>query len=137
MLRSSERLNDAWWLRKQSELHDIAKVHHNAYVYDLDSLKSAAAQLLGLKSVKRVLYAVKANFNPAIIRTLAATGIDFDCVSPGEIEHVEAVLPDLDKDRILFTPNFAPRAEYEWAIGRGLTVTLDNLFPLQTWPELF
>ena len=80
MLRSAERLNDAWWLRKQSELHDIAKVHPNAYVYDLDSLKSAAAKLLALKSVKRVLYAVKANFNPAIIRTLAAAGINFDCV---------------------------------------------------------
>ena len=39
--------------------------------------------------------------------------------------------------RILFTPNFAPREEYEWALNKGLQVTLDNLYPLQAWPELF
>jgi diaminopimelate decarboxylase/aspartate kinase len=38
---------------------------------------------------------------------------------------------------VLFTPNFAPRAEYEWGLKKGLQVTLDNLYPLQAWPELF
>jgi diaminopimelate decarboxylase/aspartate kinase len=33
--------------------------------------------------------------------------------------------------------NFAPRSEYEWAIREGLSLTLDNLYPLQAWPELF
>ena len=29
------------------------------------------------------------------------------------------LFPDLDPARILFTPNFAPRAEYDWALGAG------------------
>jgi bifunctional diaminopimelate decarboxylase / aspartate kinase len=63
--------------------------------------------------------------------------VNFECVSPGEIEAVLRVLPDLDRSRILFTPNFAPRAEYEWALGQGVWVTLDNLYPLRAWGELF
>jgi diaminopimelate decarboxylase/aspartate kinase len=37
----------------------------------------------------------------------------------------------------LYTPNFAPREEYEWALSEGLQLTLDNLYPLQAWPEVF
>ena len=128
---------DTWWIRKRDKLLELAEQYPNAYVYDLESIRSAAAAMSSLRSVKRVLYAVKANFNPDVIKVLASVGIDFDCVSLGEIEHLNTVLPDLDKNRILFTPNFAPRDEYVWAIGRGITVTIDNLYPLQQWPELF
>jgi diaminopimelate decarboxylase/aspartate kinase len=38
---------------------------------------------------------------------------------------------------VLFTPNFAPRAEYEYALSKGVWVTLDNLYILQNWPEVF
>ena len=46
-------------------------------------------------------------------------------------------LPGIDRDRILFTPNFAPRSEYEWALEQGVHLTLDNLHALRHWPELF
>jgi diaminopimelate decarboxylase/aspartate kinase len=58
-------------------------------------------------------------------------------VSRGEVEHVIATLKGIDRKRILYTPNFAPRAEYEWAVEQGIWVTLDNLHPLKKWPELF
>jgi diaminopimelate decarboxylase/aspartate kinase len=64
-------------------------------------------------------------------------GLGFECVSRGEVEHVVATLKGIDRKRILYTPNFAPRAEYEWAVEQGIWVTLDNLHPLQKWPELF
>jgi diaminopimelate decarboxylase/aspartate kinase len=38
---------------------------------------------------------------------------------------------------MLFTPNFAPRSEYERALRAGVRTTLDSLHPLQHWPELF
>jgi diaminopimelate decarboxylase/aspartate kinase len=38
---------------------------------------------------------------------------------------------------VLFTPNFAPRAEYEYALAKGVNVTIDNLHCLRAWPELF
>jgi len=128
---------DAWWLAKRDELLRVADGHLNAYVYDLESIECAARQILSLGAVKRVLYAVKANFNADVIRTLAAAGIDFDCVSPGEVQRLREALPDRGVGRILFTPNFAPRSEYEWGLREGLRVTLDNLYPLKAWPELF
>ncbi len=128
---------DVWWLRKRPELLEIAKRHLNAYVYDLETIEAAARDIVALESVSRVLYAVKANFNADVIRALSGAGVDFDCVSPGEVERLREVLPDQGKGRILFTPNFAPREEYEWGIREGLRVTLDNLYPLKEWPELF
>jgi diaminopimelate decarboxylase/aspartate kinase len=80
-----------------------------------------------VRAVDRVLYAMKANPNPDILRLLAAEQVGFDCVSRGEIEHLLASVPGLDRGRILFTPNFAPREEYRWALEAGITVTLDNL----------
>ncbi len=128
---------DTWWMQKRDQLLKVADGQLNAYVYDRESVEQAAKSLLNLKSVERILYAVKANFNAELLRTLAAAGVDFECVSPGEVEWLEEIFPDLDLTRILFTPNFAPREEYEWGLKKGLQVTLDNLYPLQAWPELF
>lgn len=135
--RMQQEQETIWWLRKRDELMKVAGQHLNAYVYDLESIENAARDILSMRSVSRVLYAMKANFNADVLRTLARSGADFDCVSPGEVRHLREVLPDNAKDRILFTPNFAPRDEYEWGIKEGLRVTLDNLYPLKAWPELF
>jgi diaminopimelate decarboxylase/aspartate kinase len=129
--------SDAWWMQKRDKLFDVAAEHLNAYVYDSDSVREAVRELSGLESIDRILYAVKANFNADVIRIIDAEGADFECVSPGEVEWLQEVLPDIDLSRILFTPNFAPRVEYEWALEQGLLVTLDNLYPLQAWPEIF
>lgn len=131
------RKPDVWWMQKREQLLKLADDQLNAYVYDRDSVAAAAKSLLDLRNIDRILYAVKANFNPELLRTLAESGVDFECVSPGEVEWLESSIPDFDLRRILFTPNFAPREEYEWALNKGLQVTLDNLFPLQAWPELF
>ncbi len=131
------RAADTWWLQKREQLLQLASDELNAYVYDRESVEAAAKSLLNLKNVDRILYAVKANFNAELIRTMAATGVDFECVSPGEVEWLEEVIPGFDLSRVLFTPNFAPREEYEWSLAKGLQLTLDNLYPLQAWPELF
>lgn len=131
------RAADTWWMQKRKELLALAENEANAYVYNRDSVVEAATNLTRLKNVDRILYAVKANFNEDLLKAVDVCGVDFECVSPGEVEWVEKVIPDLNHERILFTPNFAPRAEYAWALERGLQVTLDNLFPLQAWPELF
>jgi diaminopimelate decarboxylase/aspartate kinase len=127
----------AWWVKKREQLLHIANAEINAYVYDGESIVFAAKSILELASVDRVLYAVKANFNADVLRLLADAGVDFDCVSPGEVRHLHAVVPEMRKDRILYTPNFAARDEYAWALDEGLQLTLDSMYPLQAWPELF
>lgn len=134
---ASVQARDAWWMLKKEQLLELAGQQLNAFVYDRDSVKAAARNLLDLKNVDRVLYAVKANFNPDLLRAMSEEGVDFECVSPGEVRWLEQHIPDFDLRRVLFTPNFAPREEYEWALQKGLQLTLDNLYPLQAWPELF
>jgi len=90
-----------------------------------------------LEAVDRLLYAMKANPNAEILRLLARAGVGFECVSRGEIEHLLASVPGIDRERILFTPNFAGRDEYRWALESGITLTLDNLYALRHWGELF
>lgn len=128
---------EPWWVRKRDQLLQIAEIHRNVFVYDQDSIKAAAQAVISMQSLSRVLYAMKANFNPEVLRTLSDAGVEFDCVSPGEVIHLREALADQGKDRILFTPNFAPREEYVWGLQEDLKVTLDNLYPLRAWPDLF
>lgn len=126
-----------WWHDRREDLLALAAEQTPLYVYDTESLDAAVTELGTLQSVERVYYAIKANPHPEILRRFEAAGLGFECVSPGEVDHVRALLPDLDTDRILFTPNFAGRAEYEHGFAQGVHVTVDNVYPLQAWPELF
>ena len=126
----------AWWVAKRDEVLAVAEEHDAAYVYDADTLEARANSAMSL-GADRVFYAIKANSNPGILRRFEALGLGFECVSPGELDHVRESLPKLDVDRILFTPNFAARHEYEKAFELGAHVTLDNLYPLEHWGESF
>ena len=126
-----------WWAGRRADLLAALAKRDSAYVYDLAQVESAAKSIAGLSSVGRALYALKANPHPDILRKVAAAGVGFDCVSLAEIERVLEVVPGIRPDRILFTPNFAPRAEYERALELGVHVTIDNLFVLQHWLEAF
>ena len=126
-----------WWQHRRDDLIRISRAEGCAYVYDRGSLEASARQLLGLGGVERIFYAVKANPHPEILKLYASMGLDFECVSQGECERVLEVVPGIDPSRILFTPNFAPRSEYEWALARGVHLTLDNIYALRQWPEVF
>jgi diaminopimelate decarboxylase/aspartate kinase len=126
-----------WWQDRRSELLALGREHGAAFVYDRETLKTRAQSLKALPGIDAVFYAMKANWHPQILQVFENQGLGFECVSRGEVEHVLATFKGIDRKRILFTPNFAPRAEYEWAVEQGIWVTLDNLHPIRKWPELF
>ncbi|HET6605003.1 MAG TPA: bifunctional aspartate kinase/diaminopimelate decarboxylase [Xanthomonadaceae bacterium] len=126
----------AWWRARRERLLELAARGTPRYVYDLDTVRARARALKAVAALDARLYALKANAHPAILRVLEAEGFGFECVSRGELEHVFATLPGLDPARVLFTPSFAPRSEYERAFALGVHVTLDSIWPLQQWPEL-
>jgi diaminopimelate decarboxylase/aspartate kinase len=120
-----------WWAQKRDALLGTLAQRDSAYVYDLAQVDAAARSITALSSVGRALYALKANPHPDILRKVAAAGVGFDCVSLAEIQRVLDAVPGIKPERILFTPNFAPRPEYERALSLGVHVTIDNLFVLQ------
>ena len=48
-----------------------------------------------------------------------------------------ASVPESGPANILFTPNFAPRKEYQAALDKGVQLTVDNAWAIEQWPELF
>jgi diaminopimelate decarboxylase/aspartate kinase len=128
---------EPWWSVKQAQLLEIAADHDAAYIYDIDTVERSCTNLTSLENIDRVYYAVKANNHPAVLSTIEAAGVNFECVSPGEIDHVLSLFPDIDRQRILFTPNFAPRSEYEYGLEKDVWLTLDDLYPLREWGETF
>jgi bifunctional diaminopimelate decarboxylase / aspartate kinase len=128
-----------WWEddTERQRLLALAARGTPRYVYHLATVRERARALQAVEAIDRRFFAIKANPHPRILRTLEAEGFGLECVSLGEIEHVFAALPGLDPSRVLFTPSFAPRREYDMAFERGVTVTLDNVEALRNWPETF
>jgi bifunctional diaminopimelate decarboxylase / aspartate kinase len=127
----------AWWRERRQGLLDALGDRDCAYVYDTTTAAARARRLLAMRSVARVFYALKANPHRALLLAVAAEGLGFECVSRAEIEHVLQTVPGIARERLLFTPNFAPRDEYRWALESGIRVTVDNLEILRSWAAMF
>ncbi|QDI02907.1 bifunctional aspartate kinase/diaminopimelate decarboxylase [Xanthomonas cerealis] len=126
-----------WWHAEREHLLRLAEAGTPRYVYHLPTLRARARALKAIAPIDQRYYAIKANSHPAILETLVAEGFGLECVSHGELRRVFDTLPELSPRRVLFTPSFAPKAEYEAAFALGVTVTVDNVELLQRWPELF
>ena len=128
---------DYWWYEQHDTLIALAKKQTPVFVYNLKLVKERAGQLQKLNNIKRVFYAMKANWHEAVLTLLYQMDFGFECVSQGELERIFALFPTIDPKRVLFTPNFAPKCELEFALKKQVFITLDNVHPLQHWPELF
>jgi diaminopimelate decarboxylase/aspartate kinase len=131
----SPRRRAPWWRAARPQLLELAGATPR-YVYHLPTIRERARALQALQSVDRVYYAIKANAHPQILAALAQEGLGFECVSPGELAAIDAI-PQAHASPRLFTPNFAPRADYAVALQAGVLTTLDALHPLQQWPDRF
>lgn len=128
---------DPWWILKREKLLKLAMGRTPLYVYDEQTLLTRAAQLKKFRSVDRVFYSIKANNFKPVLELFFKRNLGFECVSPGEVAYLFETFPKIDPKRILFTPNFAPGSDYAYGLEKGVHVTLDNMFPLEKWPELF
>lgn len=135
--RLSETNAEPWWQVRRSALLELMRARDCAYVYDVATVLQRCASLQSMKALSRVSYAMKANSSPELLRVIHSSGLKIECVSIGEVERAFEAIPELRAEEVLFTPNFAPREEYAAALDRGVHVTLDNLHPLEHWPELF
>jgi diaminopimelate decarboxylase/aspartate kinase len=106
-----------WWQGEREALLRRGEQGTPVYVYHLPTVRERARALKAIAAIDRRYYAIKANPNPDLLRTLYAEGFGIECVSQGELERT--------------------RPEYEAAYVRGATVTLDNVEALRRWPEIF
>ncbi len=126
-----------WWETARESLLALAATQSPCYVYNPQTQVARADELLRLTAISQLFYAVKANPHPSVLQTLFNKNINFECVSTQELDLVLDLFPTIDRQRILFTPNFAPKTEYAYGLSLGCHITIDSLYPLENWPELF
>ncbi|MDD9951621.1 MAG: bifunctional aspartate kinase/diaminopimelate decarboxylase [Zetaproteobacteria bacterium] len=126
-----------WWRKEARRLQQIGEQQTPVYVYSLPQVRQQLRNLQATQVIDKIHFAVKANINPQILRCIAAEGHSFDCVSSAEIDYLRDCIPDLHPSNIVFTPNFAPITEYVKAYELGVWVTVDNLWLLEAYPEVF
>lgn len=126
-----------WWISNQARLLEEAQGQTPTFIYHTPTLRQRAEELMSLESVSRVFYAIKANAHSEILTLFHQRGLGFECVSPQELDHIRALFPDLSRDRLLFTSNFVGPQEYAYGFQARALVTLDSIYPLRHWPEVF
>ncbi|HEY4146323.1 bifunctional aspartate kinase/diaminopimelate decarboxylase [Pinirhizobacter sp.] len=124
-----------WWRDERDTLLKLAAERSPRYVYHLPTVRGQARKLHALASVDRLHYAVKANTHPSILKALAEEGFALECVSPGELAVVMASVPE--STPVLYTPNFASRADFAAGLATRATITIDAVFPLEHYADMF
>ena len=103
--------------------------HEQGYfVYDIDGLKTHLRQLQQ-QDVVKLWYAVKANPLSSIIQSVAASGINFDVASKGELTQV--LLQGVDSDRVLNTGPAKSYQQISYFLQQGV-----NTFVLESVNQL-
>jgi diaminopimelate decarboxylase/aspartate kinase len=93
---------------RAADLLTLLGERDSAYAYDLATVSAQSAVLRNMRSVSRILYALKANPHPDILRTVTPRAADSNACHALKSSVCWSPCPD-PRDAVLFTPNFAPR----------------------------
>ena len=101
------------------------------FVYDGDLMKERYHDLFRFIPHRRlhIHYALKANYNPALLTMLRDEGAGIDAVSPGEV--VLALALGFSPEKIIYTANNMTDAEFDRVMKTGVTVNIGSLSRLK------
>lgn len=108
-------------LKGEFPIEKFASMRTPFYYYDMDLLRRTLRTVRGLLDRRpqySVHYAVKANFNPEILKVIAAFGFGADCVSGGEVS--AALNAGFPAGSIVFAGVGKSDAEIRFALSRGI-----------------
>ena len=103
------------------------------YVYEGDRVRRRYRELVEHIAWPRlrIHYAMKANYNPAILGLLEGIGASIDAVSPGDV--FLALRCGFSRDRILFTANNITDEEMALVHAEGVLFNIDSLSRLDKY----
>jgi len=108
------------------------------YVYNAETIDARIDDLLsgiGKYHNTEFLYAIKANYNPAIVRRIISRGLGIDAVSVDEVKL--ALACGCDKEKILFTENNITDAAMREAHELGVLINIGSLSRLRKFGGAF
>lgn len=97
------------------------------FVYDADTVRQRYRDLFDFIPYPKlkIHYAMKANYNPALLAVLREAGASLDTVSPAEV--LMALKLGFPKDRIIFTANNLTDAEFNEVHRLGVVMNIGSL----------
>lgn len=106
------------------------------YVYNERILRERCRELKSMVTYPKftVDYSMKANSNPALLQVIRSEGLKVDTMSPGEI--YIAMEAGYRPDEIFYICNNVSEEEMQYAIDRGITVSVDSLQQLEQFGKL-
>jgi len=108
------------------------------FIYDEKKIRSQINRLwISFRAYQpvKILYAIKANFNPYLLKILKEEGVGVDAVSPGEI--AEVVKAGFSPENILFTGNNITDEEMDFAMEREVLLNIDSLSRLEKFGKKY
>lgn len=108
------------------------------YLYNLDTITeriSALKNHLGKYPDTHFLYAIKANYNPHIVRHIIARGFGIDAVSIEEVKM--ALMCGCAKENIMYTENNISDREMEEVHELGILLNIGSLTRLQRFAKRY
>jgi diaminopimelate decarboxylase len=121
---------------KISAVELIEKYGSPLYVYDEEILRQRCRELRSLLKYPafRVNYSAKANTNVELLKIIRDEDLDVDAMSPGEM-YLE-MKAGFTSDRIMFIGNNVSREEIQYAVDRGIYISVDSLSQLSLLGEI-
>src|SRR5674476_899339 len=121
---------------KISAVDLIEKYGSPLYVYDEEILRQRCRELRSLLKYPafRVNYSAKANTNVELLKIIRDEDLDVDAMSPGEM-YLE-MKAGFTSDRIMFIGNNVSREEIQYAVDRGIYISVDSLSQLSLLGEI-
>ena len=120
----------------QADLRDVAETLGTpVYITDEAMIRQRFREFAEAFPGADVFYAVKANFNLALLRVLAQEGAGADVFSDGEL--YMALAAGISPKRILFNGNSKSDWDLTMAKNTGVRVSVDSLDELETMSRMF
>lgn len=113
------------------DVFDLLKEYGSPlYVYDEGILRYRCRELRNLLQYPsfRVNYSAKANTNVELLKIILEEDLDVDAMSPGEM--FLEMKAGFTSDRIMFIGNNVSREEMQYAVDRGIYISVDSLSQL-------
>ena len=120
------------------KLQEISeKVKTPFYVYDMNFVINNYNKLKACFPWEEVKlhYAMKANYNPHMLKIMNENGFCLDTVSPAEVIMAKKI--GFDTDRILFTANNMTDEEMELVKLQGVLFNIDSLSRLEAYAKAY
>lgn len=138
LLNNSVTFDGTEYRMQSMKLQELCeKVETPFYVYDADYIVNKYEELKKCFPYEnlRVFYAVKANFNPHLLKIMKEHDFYLDAVSPAEV--LLALKLGFSKDRIMFTANNMTDKEMQVVKEQGVILNIDSLPRLEAFGQAY